>query len=243
MNILSIDYDYFVKVSEYFRENHFPDGGREQGDNLNLIVWSQLYASGNCCGERIETIISDNAALRKIRKFIARQKNPVCMIADSHSHAYNFIKDSIPAGEKATVYNIDFHHDTFCINDENEVNCGNWLRHLLDEKVIDRAYWVAKPDSETDGSLVDIIPIEKALEVNYDAVYICRSSWWTPPHLDGAFTSELVKPLLLNKRGWAVRYEKNIDVSRYNKEFQDAVASFTEVYKMANEKFRERSGE
>lgn len=145
------------------------------------------------------------------------QKDICGMVADSHMHAYDFIRENHD-GSATELYNVDFHHDTFDVG--KEVHCGNWLRRLLDEGAVDEAYWLNRPESELDGNLTTVIQLSELPKTGYDLVYVCRSGWWTPPHMDGDFIKYLARPLIENKNGWEVRYQTGILESRYNRELK-----------------------
>ena len=84
---------------------------------------------------------------------------------------------------RINLVNIDFHHDMF--NDSDEVNCGNWLSHIVRE-YDGRFTWVAREDSfQIDKKLskkVKIITnpldLDSLSEIRWDLIYICRSDMW-----------------------------------------------------------------
>lgn len=235
MRVLSVDFDYFINASEIQMGAFFPDGGHEHSQFLNDIVWANHYASAAIKGHDLMGVSLLSSELRSVRKIIERQKNPLCMVADSHSHAYNFIKENCKGKGAVEVYTIDYHHDTFNVGDEGELNCGNWLRLLMEEGIVNKAFWVNRPKSDERGNMCEIIPFSELPKTGYDLIYVCRSSWWTPPHLDREFIAELAKPLSSNKRGWFCRFEKGIAESRYNKEFQKAITELTAVSRSVND--------
>lgn len=125
---------------------------------------------------------------------------------------YDFIKDNWDYDD-IVVDNIDFHHDYYewqetevdvsqsgvtkkAISTE-KVNCGNWVRILMEidfpEELVYN--WVCRTDSDLSEKLEKhpnfggYYMIEDLLnnEQTYDLLYICRSSVWSPPHLDHYF--------------------------------------------------------
>lgn len=233
MRILSIDFDYFVNPTPLQRARFFPDGGREMNDLLNTIVWSGAYSQSEIVARKFpnEKSLLDvellTKPLKKVHDIIMSQKGISCMVADSHAHAYAFIQDNYD-GSVTELYNVDFHHDTYNVGEE--VNCGNWLRRLLDEGIVDKAYWVNQPDSEMGDNLAKVIPFSKLPKTGYDLVYVCRSGWWTPPHMDEAFIEQLARPLIENQQGWEVVYQQGILASRYNEELKASVKQMNEVW-------------
>lgn len=158
--------------------------------------------------------------LQLIHNIVMSQGNICYMVADSHTHAYGFVKEKWD-GSETTLYNVDFHHDTNkCCG---EIHCGNWLRALLDERVVNEALWVNQPSSATAGNLAKVVPISDLPHTGYDLVYICRSGWWTPPHMDKIFIEQFARPLIKNKSGWEVTYQQDILESRYNNKFKENV--------------------
>ena len=227
MRVLSIDFDYFIDATAQAQAELFPDGDREYSDELNFIVWCGIYAKSLCSKADIYKIGVRWEKLRAVRELCERQSNPVCMIADSHEHAYKFIRDR-DDGTPIEVYNIDFHHDTFPCN--GEVDCGNWLRCLLEDKIIERAFWVAREDSNFDNNEAKVIPFSELPQDGYDLIYACRSGWWTPPHCDEAFITELVRPLLRHPKKWKCTYQNSLLNSRYSEEFQEEILKRIDMY-------------
>ncbi len=224
MRILSVDFDYFVNPTPIQRANYFPDGGLEMNDTLNSFVWAGSYAFSKSATKKFGDEMSSlmdvellKKPLQMIHNIIMTQKDICGMVADSHMHAYDFIRENHD-GSATELYNVDFHHDTFDVG--KEVHCGNWLRRLLDEGAVDEAYWLNRPESELDGNLTTVIQLSELPKTGYDLVYVCRSGWWTPPHMDGDFIKYLARPLIENKNGWEVRYQTGILESRYNRELK-----------------------
>ena len=229
MKVLSIDFDYFIDATPE-QTGFFPDGGREMGDSLNRIVWAINYATAKVNGVMMNEIHADMKKLLQVREILAACPSCPRMIADSHVHAHDFILEHLKDGQTATIYNLDFHHDTYAHGDQ-DLNCGNWLLRLILENKTDKVFWVNRHDSASSGKEKSIqrLPFKNLPRKDYDLIYICRSGWWTPPTLDNAFIRTLVKPTI--KEAATVRIERGIDQSRDNTEFRDAVASFYEVQK------------
>ena len=101
------------------------------------------------------------------------------------------------------LYHIDFHHDRYS-NNLNDYDCGNWA--LMLEKISSSEYseiaWVSREDSdkrnlEFNNFFVDR-PIDNDISLSHDIkdyfgdnppdiVFLCKSSIWSPPHLDNYF--------------------------------------------------------
>lgn len=238
--VLSIDFDYFVNATSRQR-TLFPDGGFEYSQEVNRIVWVMTYAGPvNRWAGKLSSVSVFEEPLGIVQDILLHHLTKDFMIADSHVHAYQFIKDHLAPGETAEVYNVDFHHDTY---PGTELHCGNWLRLLIEEGTVRQkdAYWVNQgEDSDAEYNMAQIIPLEKLPAEGYDLIFICRSSWWTPPHLDEYFIRFLVRPLLDN--AVAGSYEKDIDKSRYDDAFQADVESYRKVLKATALMQRRKSG-
>jgi hypothetical protein len=200
MRILSIDFDYFVSPTPEQRQ-YFPDGGREMSDFLNTFIWAGGYANSEFAAKKCNN--KDYSLLN-----VNLLEEPLQLIEKWD-------------GSETMLYNVDFHHDTNkCCG---EIHCGNWLRALLDERVVNEALWINQPSSATAGNLAKVVPISDLPHTGYDLVYICRSGWWTPPHMDKIFIEQFARPLIKNKSGWEVTYQQDILESRYNNKFKENV--------------------
>ena len=197
MKVLSIDFDYFVKATPEAMAL-FPDGGREFS-GLDSVVWASNYAHASVLQDDVllNGATVDTQSLLAVAGIVMTQNaNTKVMITDSHRHAYKFIKENCKRKVKADIYNVDFHHDTFD-NADREVNCGNWLRRLIEEQRTGKVYWTSRAGSVKRGKMPEVQYLSfRELPKNYDLIFICRSGWWTPPHLDHYFTEKLVLPLL-----------------------------------------------
>jgi hypothetical protein len=93
------------------------------------------------------------------------------------------------------------HHDI--INDNDQMDCGNWIKFLIenrDKKGLKTGLnWIANPISLDLYGIRDMFEEEgecfghssESLDCiagqKFDAIYLCRSDTWTPPHLDKYF--------------------------------------------------------
>ena len=230
LRVLSVDFDYFINADISFKIKYFPDGLELVNETVDRIVWANHYAFAKRVGEDFLSIGVDMESLEYVRDIILGQHNSTIVIADSHEHIYDFVKDSYCDGNSINieVYNIDFHHDVYnyesVIDDEN-VNCGNWLRALIDNDIISSAYWLCRNDSDKRGNdgYCAIITLEELPRENFDLVFICKSSSWTPPHLDEFFVDYLVTPVFQNRSRYEGAFQKGIDKSRYDDNFIEMI--------------------
>ena len=190
MKVLSIDYDYFPIVDKDILYK-FPDGV-DQPAEISRIVWASRYATY----PELKKIEINRAELDMLEKIISRQKRSTpCMIAQSHVHAYRFILDNLKDKKKVALVNADFHHDI--TNDNKRLDCGNWIGHLTEALIRDdkalKLDWVVNPESLNVIDGEDFRPyVKKSLSeyenTAFDAIFLCRSDNWVPPHLDKYFT-------------------------------------------------------
>ena len=191
-NVLSVDFDFFV------RENPMWDWGHNENSGLfGQVAWTIRYQSLKLyeeCNPAIYADFKPNCLIGGLKSCgMSFADNIKVGIADSHIHAYNFIKDEIG---KCNVINLDAHHDMF--DDNENLDCSNWAKKLREEGILDKYFWV-KPQHINENDYPDIkkwgvtsnyykrFREMKGLELKIDAVYFCRSSVWVPPHLDEQF--------------------------------------------------------
>jgi hypothetical protein len=127
-----------------------------------------------------------------LESFIKHHKNvPVC-ICDSHKYLVDVLTHR-NWGE-VEIVNIDFHHDLFQYIDN--LHCGNWASYLISKGKLKSLHWVHCKDSmmgyrwdRTWDCKVENFKGLNYLQGEFDAIFICRSEMWSPPHLDARFNS------------------------------------------------------
>lgn len=88
MQILSIDFDFFQNTTKDAIAN-YPDG-IDLPTKLSLLVWATHYATNE---ELLRTVTINDTLLHDIKNILKNQDHDIpVMIANSHIHAYNFIK-------------------------------------------------------------------------------------------------------------------------------------------------------
>lgn len=239
MNVLSIDFDYFQKVSEEILQQ-YPDGV-DNNTITSEYVWADHYSNPN---SKISEVGIYNKEFETIKRILTsiEPSSPV-MIANSHKHIYNFITERTEPDSPLFVVNVDMHHDF--INDNPELDCGNWISHL-EERQEDgkfRLRWVANPASISmygmfdDADKQEISALKKLISTSlsdiederFDAVFLCRSDTWSPPHLDKYFT-ELCE--VIKSHFDEVIMEKGIDKPRtFYLEYSKIIAEYLESAK------------
>ena len=206
LRVLSVDWDYFIEATMEQRWLMFPDGGNEKlPPALSDTIWAARYAEHDEL-TKINLDKSGYNTLKKIIKKLCNSQTKV-FIADSHLRIYDFIKDNYK-DDLLYINNIDFHHDYYYSQDGvMELNCGNWVNAIIDKdnvyndwvNPVNVSYsWVCREDSDLSGRLEKnpqfggYFMIEDLLKDTedqepYDLLFICRSSMWSPPHLDKYF--------------------------------------------------------
>lgn len=227
LNVLSIDWDYFISASMDDRVKLFPDGSDDFGSSIQNMIWATKYASSDA----LKDVKSDTTSLNKVIKYLQIVSSCVkeVMVVDSHKYAYDFIldyyKDSSYSG--VNLVNVDFHHDVYTNGDK--VDCGNWLSKLFKSlEYTDSSYtWVSRKDSDIssiDESIKELSitnSLDIVQEYEWDLVFVCRSAMWSPPHLDKFFKKYF--EWLTRLEGVYTKYEKGIFKSRYNAELKSDI--------------------
>lgn len=220
MKVLSVDFDYFQKVTEE-QLALYPDGV-DNSTSISEVVWSGHYLRH---GEKLNKIgIMEDEFETLKRILLSLGSDCPVMVVNSHKHIYNFVDKIHEWGEPLSVVNVDMHHDF--VNDNDELDCGNWASYFF-QKQQDKGgrlgfRWIANPisvptygienDPELEAFRNLIMPSLKYIEgKEFDIVFLCRSDTWTPPHLDGYFT-ELCD--LIKEHFDYVKLEKGIDKPR-----------------------------
>lgn len=202
LNVLSIDYDYFMKFKDDDISvlSSFPDG-TEAFINLSDIIWTTRLAS-DYDADNIAKVSCNTDELFEVWKFLSKQrKSTPVLIVNSHVHIYEFVKEHMKNKDSVRVVNMDFHHDAYDIYEKNKgVNCGNWV-NFLDREYSMEYDWITsdcgwKAASEK-PAILDGRPRYRNLEdfrianpkFRPDIIFICRSDCWTPPHMDRCFVN------------------------------------------------------
>lgn len=217
LRVLSIDFDYFVDATIEERIELFPDGNDDLPPELNTYVWVTHYAEEiyNPRMSRLKSIGVREAELNQLKECIADWGCQAGAIAIQESHKYilgyieNLLNRTIC--DSVSILHIDHHTDCYDIGEE--LNCGNWL-NCLDREIVRydggmEVTWVRNKDSDTEYSGAirhritdtcgnfDIYEDTKQFFRGEapDFIFLCKSSPWTPPHLDDYF-DQLAKVLV-----------------------------------------------
>lgn len=186
LKVLSIDFDYFQIVDKNTVTTMYPDG-LDLATSLTELTWSSYYAPSNSIEDKVNI---DSDKLFEIIEILNNQNKDIpIIIANSHKHIYNFILENKKDFDFLDLINIDMHHDMF--NDNPEVDCGNWVKHIIKEFDDYSLEWVANDVSSEVYGFEKDFPISHNFnnikDKQFNLVFICRSDTWLPPHLDNYF--------------------------------------------------------
>lgn len=197
MKVLSIDFDYFQRVSESVLK-FYPDG-IDLPTKESELEWGRKYRS---FGDKLAEVGLLDDEFELLKQILNNQQDihaPV-LIANSHLDIYEFIKEQqrVRGDNDLRVVNVDMHHDIF--NDHNEIiDCGNWVS-ALQREMTEAGYgmmfqWVVNPVSlkmygleEDIWEKITLPSLANVKDQQFDVIFLCRSDMWLVPHLDKAFT-------------------------------------------------------
>lgn len=242
MKILSIDFDFFQNTTKELVKFYYPDGA-DLGTRMSQIIWATRYMDCSESADKIKGVTIDEKLYDSLVDILLNQNQHIpVMIAESHKNIYNFICNiASEHTDSLKIVNIDFHHD---ISNENpELDCGNWISHL--EKIYPKlgVSWITRELSTEIYGLDDNDIKEAKIEFNlnnikdmqFDAIFLCRSDCWTPPHLDVHFST-----LILHCLCHYASVDLNNDVAcRRGFEFSDLSAEEVSVAQTLRDVFNE----
>lgn len=192
--VLSIDFDYFQTVHPDIISTCYPDG-IDVDTKTSIFRWLNAYANAENAA-KMNSVTINQDEINLLKELLLHQKTDCpAMVANSHKNIYEFVNSLMCKQVDTTplvITNVDMHHDFS--NDNYELDCGNWVSHLADKYTKFGFEWIANPISKgiygfTKDEGADIIKetLNSISSRNYDAVFLCRSDPWFPPHLDDAF--------------------------------------------------------
>lgn len=191
MNILTIDWDYFALAG---KRAIFPsDMGSRNSFNSMLKSWAMAYN----IHPYLEEIGLKNIDFGILKEVLRGQTPKGYMVCHEHVDAYQFVLKSFLSGTEGgviTLVNIDFHHDMWPF--DRMVTSANWLEALLlnngsgpmkPENII----WVKDSNSMVDMPVLNFIQQTNKIGIikgmQFDYIFLCKSDWHSPPHLDVYF--------------------------------------------------------
>lgn len=189
IGILSIDFDYFIDASSGERDIYFPKGSDEILKDKLKFMWEERYLKYPKLKE--VGVIHEYYFLKNYLSNLDIHKDYLFK-SDNHKNIIKTIKN-LPNNLQLRIVNIDFHHDYYhYYSGGDDLNCGNWLRRLIEERPDTLVKWIRREDSQIyslDGEFPfeHTSDIESILDEKFDYVFMCRSPEWSPPHLSNKF--------------------------------------------------------
>jgi hypothetical protein len=177
MNILSIDWDYFINATNKQRKELFVNENSPDPDFMTFL-WSEWYQT-----EAGKEVLKMGIKQHDF-EFLCKYLSDIDIITENHEDIVEMIKE---VDQPVNIINIDFHHDTYD-HDLDSKNCGNWVTHMINEGRTQKFIWIGHEDSDEspiDLNKVDDITILKNMK--FDKIFLCRSDYYSPPHLDKYF--------------------------------------------------------
>lgn len=222
---VTIDWDYFIAYDTMW------DFGAAETPTFQSMAWTtRLWVASQMNSQRRERGWWDNVLRPNL---ILPQKHYV-RVSDSHLAAWM----DPELHQCRQVLLVDHHHD--CYGDGRRRDCGNWLRHWLDEDPKRSALWLKSEDSihevpEEYTRRVVVIDEEHIPEqLNVRAVHICRSAGWSPPWTDGPFR-RFVESVSSGKH--AQLFDTSAFTSRWNLRMYQQARQIKRVYEQARTHF------
>ena len=196
INILSIDFDVFQVVDEDTIRMCYPDGV-DLSTNISKFVWSTYYVNPST-GDMLNKVTINEPLIDDLKhKLILAEPDIPVLVTNSHVHIYDFIHNVMRDNDSITLNltHADMHHDMF--NDNYEIDCGNWIKFITEEYDT-HLTWIANPISKSimgveNDKRFNIVKTDfnDLVPEKLDAIFLCRSDIWTPPHLDPYFAQLL----------------------------------------------------
>lgn len=259
INVLSIDWDYFINATEEQRITQFPDPNDNLGTKLNNFIWANRYAQN----PKIHDIGVTTSEFDELKYYLTKvRQNPKSvdtkvMITNSHKFIYDFVVENLTDSTPVRMFHIDYHTDCYGMNftsyPKEELNCGNWVNYLCEHLKgrplkFSNISWLGRLDSERDPDLPKVVKrVEYDPTMNDladmlshyfggsipDLIFLCKSNPWSPPHLDYKF-DELSSILMKTGR---VRYSNDIE-NRFTEEFKNTIADVRKSVEESINKYR-----
>tara|TARA_R110002096_G_scaffold312145_3_gene506423 strand:- start:1282 stop:2016 length:735 start_codon:yes stop_codon:yes gene_type:complete len=186
--ILSIDWDYFFPSATDY------DMGHSETPMMAELIWSVRVAHKN--PRTGETLLDEyrpdekrlhNAVAAIGRRCIAA--DVTVRVQDSHHGLIDFCRE-LEAGAGDTIASYDAHHDHGYGTTLKGSDCSNWAQHVAPAVTVNYPQWRRDdPEGDPDTTPVHVRYTDRIMEndLDFDALFICRSGGWTPPWWDGQF--------------------------------------------------------
>lgn len=187
MQILTIDWDFFISVDTKTRNDLYPNNTLGTLDSTpDNSLWDSVDLSTT---DFFSDDYSKICSALKLAKF----NFDTAFLSENHGEMYR-IAHKLGVENISKITNIDFHHDLY-VGCSHEPCCDNWGTLLLEENPNIKIDWLCRPDSNkySFGNPVNAHQIglrEVLYDIEYgkfDYVHLCRSDLYSPPKYDKKF--------------------------------------------------------
>lgn len=190
MNVLSVDWDYFFPNS-----GAYDWGFCESHPFMMEMVWGHRVASRNMRHPERSAVTEMRArGFEGFWEKIQFSNEPMLVIAESHKELHMVLDQYIRAD---SVINFDAHHDIAYRSNKGALDCGSWASHAFKDKLFKKyelVYPEWRKEQPESNNIFTFAPkkLQENTKVHYGmpnlpkfgAVFICRSSSWTPSWCD-----------------------------------------------------------
>ena len=211
MNVLSIDWDYFFPDLYPFDWSHSEEAMfyMEALWAMRANNRPNMDKNAPCAAESVHP-----TGHQGFLEQVCKEEPIFLWIVESHKDIVKLLEqfvNSFPRAPRLNVWNFDQHHDLYYGEPTpiQELNCGNWVQYAIERNLI-QDYHLIYPEWRKDhpegGNILhtaQLLPstdktgnthltsvyygfdmVKNLLPDDFDHVFICRSSAWTPPWAD-----------------------------------------------------------
>jgi hypothetical protein len=234
VKILSIDWDYFFSDQSNF------DWSMNENNFLYYdFIWSTRAGAWHMVTKEkaLDVMVANQEVLKGFWDKVCPHRPLSFIVAESHLMLFHYLKAMNL--RNCSITNFDAHHDCGYHKNIKDIHCGNWVYHGIkkkyigDYKLIYPEWRVKSPEPTptfgafTFGNLASVKPEE------YDIVFVCRSSCWTPSWCDDEWLKfinarpcleRLVLPQPFKEESWLLTPRKlNMEEAKKAAEQQDEI--------------------
>jgi len=184
MKVLSIDWDYFFPDTIQF------DWAHREAPFFMEDLWALRVSNKSILTHKyaLDVMQPDKKLLKNFWVKVCPKEPCYLGITESHLDLFHILK----GWKDVEIYNFDAHHDLYYGTLPKKPECGSWAGHALQKKIVSRYTIIYPPWRENFSGLSPFDWGEKVIEMfeipdrlpEFDVVFICRSSAWTPSWSD-----------------------------------------------------------
>ena len=190
LNILIVNWDFFINVPNQIRENMFPQSTKDLTLKEQRAAWITKYTD-----PALETIKANEEAVDYFRKRFIKAANgrnvKKVLVLDHYSKIAEVIDELYYSGQYGKFDNVEITH----ISQYHHMDSDNGVMSTLKDLTVNGGaltMWVANKNSEqTDiiipGMTVKVGMNKEYLNKTFLAIMVIREDMSMPPHLDETF--------------------------------------------------------